>query len=73
MTFENRGIPTLVICTQPFTNSALFQARAFGRPTFQPIEIPHPLGGIATDLVVQRAAAIQEQIVAALTNGGGGP
>ena len=70
MTLENLGIPTLVICTQPFTNSALLQARTFGKPNFQPIEIPHPLGGIATDLVVQRAAAIQQQVVAALTNGG---
>ena len=70
MTFENRGIPTLVICTEPFTNSALLQARTFGRPDFQPIEIPHPLGGVAADLVVQRAASIQQQIVAALTNGG---
>jgi len=70
MTLENRGIPTVVICTEPFLNSAHLQARTFGRPDFQPVGIPHPLGGIDQSLVQQRASAIYDQVVKALTSGG---
>ena len=70
MTLENRGIPTIVICTAPFTNSALAQSRAFGRPSFQPVSIPHPLGPLHRDTVIQRAASISDDIVRALTSNG---
>ncbi len=66
MTLENRGIPTVVICTAPFIDSALIQARTFGRPGFQPVMIPHPLGGLDTDGVRERALAAGEQVIAAL-------
>lgn len=70
MTLENRGIPTVVICTAPFTNSALAQSKAFGRPGFQPISIPHPLGPLPRETVIQRAASISDDIVRALTSNG---
>ena len=60
----------MVICTEPFLNSAHMQARTFGRQGFLPVGIPHPLGGIDTTLVQQRASAIYDQVVKALTNGG---
>ena len=67
MTLENLGIPTVVICTEPFTNSALLHARTFGSPRFQPVNIPHPLGGLGLGQVRERATAVQDMIVAALT------
>ena len=67
MTLENRGIPTVVICTQPFLNSAHVHARTFGRPGFRPVGIPHPLGGIPAALVLERAESIVDEVVAALT------
>ena len=70
MTLENRGIPTVVICTAPFTNSALAQSKAFGRPGFEPISIPHPLGPLARDTVIQRAESISDDIVRALSANG---
>ena len=70
MTLENRGIPTVVICTAPFTNSALAQSKAFGRPGFEPISIPHPLGSLHPDTVIERAASIRDDIVRALTSNG---
>ena len=66
MTLENRGIPTVVICTQPFLNSAHVHARTFGRPGFHPVGIPHPLGGLTSTLVLQRAESIVDEVVAAL-------
>jgi hypothetical protein len=67
MTLENRGIPTVVICTGPFLDSANIHARIYGRSGFQPVVIPHPLGGIEAERVNEKAAAAAEQIIAALT------
>tara|TARA_B100000315_G_scaffold193915_1_gene184470 strand:- start:1531 stop:1755 length:225 start_codon:yes stop_codon:yes gene_type:complete len=67
MALENRGIPTLVVCTSPFIDSALIHARIFGRNGFQPISIPHPLGALDQGGVKERAAGIRDQIVKALT------
>jgi len=69
MALENRGIPTIVICTEPFLNSAYRHASVFGRKGFQPLGIPHPLGGITPELVSERAAELQQQIIKALTTG----
>ena len=70
MTLENRGIPTVVICTQPFLNSAHVHARTFGRGGFQPVGIPHPLGGLTGSRVLERAKSIVDEVAAALTMGG---
>ena len=67
MALENRGVPTVVVCTSPFLDSAHIHARILGRPDFQPIVVAHPLGGLKPEQVSQRAAAAEEQIVAALT------
>jgi len=69
MALENKGVPTIVICTDPFLNSAYRHASVFGRKGFQPLGIPHPLGGITPDLVAQRAEELHQQIIAALTTG----
>jgi len=70
MSLENRGIPTVVICTGPFLDSANIHARIYGRSGFQPVVITHPLGGIEAKRVNEKAAAAAEQIIAALTRQG---
>ena len=70
MSLENRGIPTVVICTGPFLDSANIHARIYGRSGFQPVVITHPLGGIEVERVNEKAAAAAEQIIAALTRQG---
>ena len=67
MTLENRGIPTVVVCTGPFIDSAHVHARMLGRTGFQPVSIPHPLGGLSSEGVSQRVAVAEEQIISALT------
>ena len=67
MTLENRGIPTVVICTEPFVNSANVHSQMFGRSNFKPVHIPHPLGGLDSEQIMQRAASLKDQIVAVLT------
>ena len=70
MSLENRGIPTVVICTGPFLDSANIHARIYGRSGFQPVVITHPQGGIEAERVNEKAAAAAEQIIAALTKQG---
>ena len=70
MSLENRGIPTVVICTGPFLDSANIHARIYGRSGFQPVVITHPLGGIEAERVNEKAVAAAEQIIAALTRQG---
>ena len=67
MTLENRGIPAVVICTNPFLNSAHIHAKTFKREGFQPIGIPHPLGGLTPAAVRERAESIVDEVVEALT------
>jgi len=67
MSLENRGIPTVVICTEPFVNSANIHSQMFGRPGFKPVHIPHPLGGLDAEQIMERAASLRDQIVAVLT------
>ena len=67
MSLENRGIPTVVICTEPFVNSANVHSQMFGRSNFKPVHIPHPLGGLDSEQIIQRAASLKDQIVAVLT------
>ena len=70
MTLEKRGVPTAVVCTGPFLDSANLHARMFGRSGFKPVVITHPLGGLKPELVIEKAAAAAEQVVAALTEQG---
>jgi hypothetical protein len=67
MALENRGVPTIVICTDPFLDSALLHARTFGRKDFHPLGMVHPLGGLFPDQVAIRAAELKQQVIEALT------
>ena len=67
MTLENLGIPTVVICTDPFLDSAFRHARTFGRRDFHPLSIPHPLGGLTADQVAVRAGELELAVIDTLT------
>ena len=44
LTLERRGIPTAVICTEPFITSADAMAALGGAPDYPYVVVPHPLG-----------------------------
>ena len=44
ITLEKRGIPTAVICTEPFITSADAMATLGGVPDYPYVVVPHPLG-----------------------------
>ena len=67
MTLENRGVPTVVLCTDPFLNSAFRHANTFGRRDFRPLGFPHPLGGLTPDQVAVRAVELEQAVIDVLT------
>jgi hypothetical protein len=67
LAFEDRGIPTVLLCTEPFMNSAREHADAFGNPDYQAVRVGHPLASLLPDQARARADAVLEQIVAVLT------
>ena len=67
MTLENRGVPTVVLCTDPFLNSAFRHANTFGRRDFRPLGFPHPLGGLKPEQVAVRASELEQAVIEVLT------
>lgn len=68
MTLENRGIPTVVLCTDPFLNSAHRHASTFGRRDFRPLGFPHPLGGLPPEQVSARARQLEQAVIETLVS-----
>ena len=60
---RRRGVPSAVICSQPFLQLGRTQARVLGIPDLPLIIIQHPLGGIAMDDVRARADAALPQLL----------
>lgn len=46
LTFEDRGTPTVLLCTEPFMNSACEHAEAFANPDYQAVRVGHPLASL---------------------------
>jgi hypothetical protein len=67
LAFEDRGIPTVLLCTEPFMNSAREHADAFGNPDYQAVRVGHPLASLSAEQAQARADAVLEQVVAVLT------
>ena len=67
MTLENLGIPTVVLCTDPFLNSAFRHANTFGRRDFRPLGFPHPLGGLTPEQVAVHAHDLEQAVIETLT------
>ena len=53
--FEKRGVPTAVICTDPFVSSAKAMSKIGGIPDYPFITVPHPLGSLTPEMLRERA------------------
>jgi hypothetical protein len=67
LTFEDRGIPTVLLCTDPFMNSAADHAAAFGNPEYRAVRVGHPLASLPTEQAQARADEAFAQVIAILT------
>jgi hypothetical protein len=52
---EQKGIPTLALCTDAFTGALSALARIHGRPEKEWARIPHPFGSLGDEEVRRRA------------------
>jgi hypothetical protein len=66
LAFEDRGIPTVLLCTEPFMNSAREHAEAFGNPDYQAVRVGHPLASLRPEQARDRADAALEHVVEVL-------
>ena len=57
------GIPSAVICSEPFVQLGRTQSKVLGVPDLPLIIIKHPLGGLALDDVKARADAALAQLL----------
>lgn len=64
---EERGIPSVAICSEVFFAAGKVQAKALGYENLEPITVGHPIQSLTTDQVRSRADGIVEKITSALT------
>ncbi len=64
---EKRGVPTAVICTEPFRPTVEMVARVRGMPGYPVAYIPHPVGSLTDARLRERARAVAPEIRALLT------
>ena len=67
LAFEDRGIPTVLLCTEPFMNSARDHAEAFGNPDYQAVRVGHPLASLRPEQARGRAEEALAGMIAVLT------
>jgi hypothetical protein len=63
---RRRGIPSAVICSEPFVQLGRTQSKVLGVPDLPLIVIQHPLGGLAMDEVKARADSALAQLLEVL-------
>ena len=67
MELEERGVPTVTVCTDRFVRLGEMERRTLGMEGLPLAVTPHPLGGLQPDAVRARADALLEQVVRGLT------
>ncbi len=65
---ESRGIASVGIATEPFTDEAIEQARLLGMPGVKVLYLPHPVQLLTTTQLHGYADTIFDKVVAALTS-----
>lgn len=66
VTFEGLGIPTAVVCTEPFIPTAKSMAKILGMPDYPFVTVPHPLGSLKPDELNERARMALPQVMGIL-------
>ncbi|MDE0300254.1 MAG: hypothetical protein OXN17_16585 [Candidatus Poribacteria bacterium] len=64
---EERGIPSVAICSEVFFAAGKVQAKALGYDDLEPITVDHPIQSLTSDQIRNRANGIVKKIAAALT------
>ncbi|MDE0481201.1 MAG: hypothetical protein OXI67_01360 [Candidatus Poribacteria bacterium] len=60
---EERGVPSLAICTEVFFAAGKVQARVLGHNELEPLTVAHPIQSLTSDQIRGRAEGIVDRIV----------
>ena len=63
---ETQGVPTVNITTEAFVSLLKLEAEQRGMPGLRYIVVPHPIGGIQHDEVVDKARAAIPDLLSTL-------
>lgn len=63
ITFENHGIPTAVICTEPFISSGKAMSNIRGIPGYPFVVLPHPLGSLNEQRLREKAMQATPEVL----------
>ena len=67
--FEKQGVPTAVICTEPFITSGVAMAKIGGIPNYPFAVTDHPLGSLDHETLKGKAREITPRILEILVQG----
>jgi hypothetical protein len=62
-----RGVPTVMLCTDEFSQLGHHEAESLGMPALPIAMVPHPLGGQQPEHVREKAEKAMAQVVGMLT------
>ena len=69
ISFEKKGVPAAVICTEPFVTSAVAMSKMGGIPDYPFVVVPHPLGSLnqeeLRDIVLRAADEVEKILLSA--------
>ncbi len=60
---EHRGVPTVMVCTDEFSQLGRNEAESLGLPYLPIVLVPHPLGGQKQDQILEKAEKSIDQVV----------
>jgi hypothetical protein len=64
---ETRGRPTVMICTDEFSQLGRHEAESLGMPALPLALVPHPLGGQKPEHIREKADKVLVHVVTILT------
>lgn len=67
MVLEKEGVPTVVVGTDEFQGLATLESKARGMANLSLAITQHPIGGLRPPVVLEKARAMVETTVAAIT------
>ena len=57
------GVPTAVICTEPFISSARAMSKIGGIPEYPFVVLPHPLGSLSPEALREKAVQAAPEVL----------
>lgn len=67
VTLEKRGIPTATVNSDAFVVLGQMEAVALGVPGLPIVMVPHPMGDVSAEVVIERAQDMVAQVIRVLT------